>query len=63
MRSRRNVTTLKRHVDKWNDRKVWLIKHYADGHYALNQEIAGHVFYRSFARASRTQIDAILCQC
>ena len=33
MRSRRNNTTLTRKVDKWNPRKVWLIKRYADGHY------------------------------
>ena len=38
MRSRRNNTTLTRKVDKWNPRKVWLIKRYADGHYAINQE-------------------------
>lgn len=31
MRSRRNNTTMTRKVDKWNPRKVWLIKRYADG--------------------------------
>ena len=30
MRSRRNNTTLTRKVDKWNTRKVWLIKRYAE---------------------------------
>ncbi len=45
MRSRRNNTTLTRKVDKWNARKVWLIKRYADGHYAINQEVGGRVFY------------------
>ena len=44
MRSRRNNTTLTRKVDKWNTRKVWLIKRYADGHYAINQEVGGRVF-------------------
>ena len=39
MRSRRNNTTLTRKVDKWTPRKVWLIKRYADGHYAINQEV------------------------
>ena len=29
MRSRKNNTTLTRKVDKWNTRKVWLIKRYA----------------------------------
>ena len=43
MRSRRNNTTLTRKVDKWNPRKVWLIKRYADGHYAINQEVGGRV--------------------
>lgn len=45
MRSRRNNTTLTRKVDKWNPRKVWLIKRYADGHYAINQEVGGRVFF------------------
>ena len=43
MRSRRNNTTLTRKVDKRNPRKVWLIKRYADGHYAINQEVGGRV--------------------
>lgn len=51
MRSRRNNTTLTRKVDKWNTRKVWLIKRYADGHYAINQEVGGRVFYSRFQRA------------
>ena len=46
MRSRRNNTTLTRKVDKWNPRKVWLIKRYADGHYAINQEVGGRVFFQ-----------------
>lgn len=51
MRSRRNNTTLTRKVDKWNTRKVWLIKRYADGHYAINQEVGGRVFYSRIRRA------------
>ena len=50
MRSRRNNTTLTRKVDKWNPRKVWLIKRYADGHYAINQEVGGRVFYSSYIK-------------
>lgn len=53
MRSRRNNTTLTRKVDKWNPRKVWLIKRYADGHYAINQEVGGRVFYSSYQRATK----------
>lgn len=59
MRSRRNNTTLTRKVDKWNPRKVWLIKRYADGHYAINQEVGGRVFYSSYQRATKAQIAAI----
>ena len=57
MRSRRNNTTLTRKVDKWNPRKVWLIKRYADGHYAINQEVGGRVFYSSYR--VRTTADAL----
>ena len=53
MRSRRNNTTLTRKVDKWNPRKVWLIKRYADGHYAINQEVGGRVFYSSYQRTTK----------
>ena len=63
MRTRRNNTTLTRKVDKWNSRKVWLIKRYADGHYALNQEVDGRVFYSRFQRVTRAQITAILAHC
>ena len=56
MRSRRNNTTLTRKVDKWNPRKVWLIKRYADGHYAINQEVGGRVFYSSYQRATKAQM-------
>ena len=63
MRSRRNNTTLTRKVDKWNPRKVWLIKRYADGHYAINQEVGGRVFYSSYQRASKAQIAAIFACC
>lgn len=46
-------------MDKWNTRKVWLIKRYADGHYAINQEVGGRVFYSRFQRATKAQIAAI----
>lgn len=55
MRSRKNNTTL--------TRKVWLIKRYADGHYAINQEVGGRVFYSSFQRATKAQIAAIFACC
>lgn len=44
-------------------RKVWLIKRYADGHYAINQEVGGRVFYSSYQRATKAQIAAIFACC
>ena len=38
-RRRTNTVAAAKRPDVWNPRKVWLIKHYADGHYSLNQEI------------------------
>lgn len=58
-RTRRNNTTLTRKVDSWNSCKVWLIKHYADGHYFINQEIGGRVLYSKYQRANKSQIAAI----
>ena len=67
MRSRRNNTTLTRKIDKWNTHKVWLIKRYADGHYAINQEVGGRVFYSSYQRsnqgADRRDLRALLRRC
>lgn len=63
MRSRKYNTTLTRRTDKWNIRKVWLIKRYADGHYALNQEVGGRVLYTKFSRVTKTHIEAIFSVC
>ena len=52
-------TTITRVTDRWNPKKVWLLKHYADGHYMLNQEIAGRRFYGSYQRSSRGKIGKI----
>lgn len=63
MRTRRNNTTLTRKVDRWNPRKVWLIKRYADGHFALNEEVGGRVLYSSYARTTKAHIAAIFAHC
>ena len=55
-----NGTTITRHPDRWNPAKVWLVKRYADGHYALNQEINGFVFYTKYQRAPLWYIEQIL---
>lgn len=52
--------TITRHTDKYNPQKVWLIKKYSDGHYGLNQEIAGKVFYTKYQRVTKAWIDEIL---
>lgn len=62
-RIRRDNTTITRHTDRWNTRKVWLIKHYADGHYGLNQEIAGRIFYTAYQRTSKARVEQILAAC
>lgn len=59
-RHRANRTTVTHHTDRWNPRKVWIIKHYADGHYAVNQEIAGRIFYSTYQRTSKARIQQIL---
>lgn len=59
-RRRANNTTIARHPDRYNPGKVWLVKRYADGHYALNQEINGSVFYAKYQRAPLWYIEQIL---
>ncbi len=56
---RHSIVFLK-HVDRWNPNKVWFVKHYADGHYALNQEISGRKFYSAYQRAKKAQVQSIL---
>ena len=63
MRSRKNHSTLTRQVYMWNTRMVWLIKRYADAHYALNQEVGRRFFYSPFQRATKAQIAAIFACC
>ena len=36
-----------------------LIKHYKDGHYAVNQEVDGHVMYRRFQKMKKKQIESV----
>lgn len=52
-----------RKPDRWNPRKVWIIKRYADGHFGLNQEIAGRLLYTSFTRTTKAKVDAIFACC
>ena len=50
---------IRRKQDNWNPKKVWLIKHYGDGHYAVNQEVDGKVLYKRYQRMTRKQIKSV----
>lgn len=39
--------------DKHNSNKTWIIKHYKDGHYYVNQSIKGMIMYKSFQRITK----------
>lgn len=56
----KNKVETTRIIDKYNNRKVWLVKHYADGHYTVNQEIDSHILYSRFQRMTKMQLEAIL---
>ena len=62
-RRRANNTTITRYTDRWNPDKVWLIKRYADGHYGINQEIAGRVFYQAYQRTTKAYIQQLFEDC
>ena len=47
-------------TDRYNDRKIWIIKRYADGHYMANQEICGRKFYTAFQRITKDRWADIL---
>lgn len=61
-RSRANKTTITRHTDPWDANKAWIVKHYADGHYALNEEINGKVVYAKFQRTQLWYINQLITQ-
>ena len=50
---------IRRKQDNRNPKKVWLIKHYDDGHYAVNQEVDGKVLYKRYQRMTRKQIKSV----
>ena len=51
--------TTTRKPDKWNPSKIWIIKRYSCGHYTINQEIKGRLFYNRFHRVRKSHIEAI----
>ena len=46
--------------DAYNPAKVWIIKRYKCGHYAVNQNIAGRKFYRRFTRLTAKYLAEII---
>lgn len=52
--------TIKRITDRHNARKVWIIKRYKCGHFYVNQEICGRVFYPAYRRLTKRFITEIL---
>ena len=53
----KTAATIIRLQDKWNSQKVWIIKRYADGHFYLNQEINGKLFYARWTKTSRSYLE------
>lgn len=51
--------TIRKIQDKYNDRKTWYIKRYADGHYYINQAICGKLFYGAYQRTTKKFISDI----
>jgi len=51
--------TTTRIQDKWNSSKVWVIRHYSNGHYTANQEISGKLFYSKFSPITLRHITSI----
>lgn len=47
---------LERHNDRYNTRKVWVIKRYDCGHYCVGQEIDGRQF-GSFVRVPKSYVE------
>lgn len=46
--------------DRFNSRKVWVVKRYKSGNYYLNQEICSQTFYNGFVRVTRKFLAEIL---
>lgn len=46
--------------DRFNSRKVWLVKRYKSGNYYLNQEICGQTFYNGFVRVTKKFLAELL---
>lgn len=46
-------------TDKYNPKKIWLVRYYGCGHYFYNQEIAGKKFYKRYSKTTRKHLISI----
>jgi len=46
--------------DRFNARKVWIVKRSKCGHYYVNQKIDGRIFYSKFTRTKLSNIEIVL---
>jgi len=53
------MVSIQRITDQYNPLKVWVIKRYQCGHYHVNQEIAGRLFYKKFSHMNKQSINEI----
>lgn len=52
--------TITRIIDKYNPCKVWIIKRTKCGHFYVNQEISGKMFYKGYRRMTKRYIKEVL---
>jgi hypothetical protein len=45
--------------DKYNSSKIWVIKITACGHYYMNQEICGSLFYNKFSKTTKRYLKQV----
>lgn len=45
--------------DRYNPIKVWIVKRDSNGHYYMNQEIAGKLFYSKYVRTTKKYLISI----
>lgn len=46
--------------DRYNENKIWVIKHTSCRHYYFNQKICGKMFYSKFQRVSKAFINDVI---
>ncbi len=54
MKSTNNTKKIRKVKDKFNNKKVWIVKKSKCNHYYLNQEICGLLFYSKFIRITKS---------